>query len=243
MSSYRDRIYRSYVHARNETLVPASTEGFRPRAPYLRKLVREHFPADRNAAILDLGCGHGALLYFAQQEGYRNISGIDHSPEQVAEALRLGISGVSEGDLLTSLGRQADQSVDVVVAFDVIEHLTKEELLLFVDEVYRVLRVGGRWVIHTVNGGSPFCSRMLYRDATHELAFTELSLSQVLLSSGFRNAAFYEDTPVPHGFKSSIRWIFWRMIRSVLQFYIAVETGAWERKSIFTQCFLAVTIK
>jgi len=93
--------------------------------------------------VLDLGCGHGALIYFARRAGYTNTRGVDGSPEQVAAARRLGIEGVEEGDLLATLASQADGSLDVVVAFDVIEHFTRDELLGFVDQVQRVLRPGG----------------------------------------------------------------------------------------------------
>jgi cyclopropane fatty-acyl-phospholipid synthase-like methyltransferase len=145
--------------------------------------VREHFPIDRDAAVLDVGGGHGALIHFAREAGYRNLRSVDRSPEQVAAAQRLGIEGVEEGDLGQVLRAQADASLDVVVAFDVIEHFTRDKLLPFVDQVHRVLKPGGRWIIHVPNGASPFFGAIRYGDLTHELAFTRTSLSQLLLSS------------------------------------------------------------
>ncbi len=94
--TYRTRIYNHYVQARDRPLAPTSLDGLRPRAPLLRRLVQRHFPADKNAAVLDLGCGHGTLLHFARQLGYRNALGVDGSPEQVAAARHLGIEGVME---------------------------------------------------------------------------------------------------------------------------------------------------
>jgi predicted SAM-dependent methyltransferase len=76
----------------------------------------------------------------------------------------LGIDGVDQGDLLETLKAQPDASLDVVVAFDIIEHFMRDELLGFVDEVGRVLRSGGRWIIHTPNAESPFGGRMRYGD-------------------------------------------------------------------------------
>ncbi len=157
---YRERIYNHYVYAREHMLAPPTLEGLKPRAPYLTKLIQTHFPADRRSAILDLGCGHGTLILFARREGYTNIRGVDGSPEQVEAARQLGIEGVEEGDLLATLASQADESFDVVVAFDVVEHFTRDELLGFVDQVHRVLRSDGRWIIHTANGESPFCGRI-----------------------------------------------------------------------------------
>ena len=243
VSEYRDRIYRHYVNFREQDLAPLALEGLKPCAPYLIKLIHAHFPIDRRSAILDLGCGHGALIHFARGAGYANIRGVDGSPEQVAAARRLGIEGVEEGDLLTTLAAQTDRSLDVVVAFDVIEHFTRDELLGFVDQVRRVLRPGGRWIIHTPNGESPFCGRMRYGDLTHELAFTQTSISQLLLSSGFSKVHCFEEAPIPHGLKSVVRWGLWKVIRSGLRVYLAAETGDTGGDAIFSQNFLIVAEK
>src|SRR5207249_2866244 len=127
---------------------------------------------NKDAAILDLGCGFGALIHFASQLEYRNIRGIDTAPQQVEIAQRLGITDVEQGDLWTALEAQAEASLDVVVTFDVIEHFTRDELLCFVDAVARALKSGGRWIIHVPNGESPFSGRIRYGDLTHELSFT-----------------------------------------------------------------------
>lgn len=241
--SYRNRIYGRYVEARPRTLAPSTVAGLAPRAPYLRKLVREHFPPRLDAAVLDLGCGYGALLHFAREAGYRNLRGIDGSPEQVAAARRLGIDGVEEGDLRDALRAQPDASLDVVVAFDVIEHFTRDELLPFVDDVQRVLKPGGRWIIHAPNGESPLFGAIRYGDLTHELAFTRVSLTQLLLSSGFSDVRCFEDAPVVHGVKSALRWVLWKGLRGMLRFYVAAETGDASGSHIFSQNLLAVATK
>ncbi|GAB4355485.1 MAG: hypothetical protein Kow006_21850 [Gammaproteobacteria bacterium] len=243
IQSYRQRIYSSYVQGRQNTLAPSSREDLRPREPYLKNLIRKHFPADRSATVLDLGCGHGALIHFLRESGYRNVSGIDGSPEQVAVARRLGIEGVEEGDLREVLKAQGTASLDVVVAFDVIEHFKREELLAFADEVLRVLKPGGRWIVHVPNGESPFFGRIRYGDLTHEMAFTSVSLGQLVLSSGFSDLRCYEDQPVVHGVKSRIRWVLWKMVRSGLRLYLAAETGDIGREAIFSQNLLAVAFK
>lgn len=242
MPKYRERIYQHYVNARHSSLVPASISGLIQRAPYLKKVIREHFPYDRSARIIDLGCGHGAVVYFAQAAGYQNVMGVDRSPEQVKEAQRLGIAGVKEGDLLKALESLSDESVDLIVAFDVIEHFTKDELVLFVDEVNRVLRKSGKWIIHTPNGESPFAGRIRYGDFTHEQAFTRTSLAQLLNASGFSLVTCYEDSPIPHGIKSTVRLILWKIFRGGLKVFIAAETGSFD-DCIVSQNLLAVAVK
>ncbi len=202
----------------------------------------EHFPASRDATILEVGCGYGALLHVARAAGYTKLSGIDGSPEQVAAAAALGIAGVREGDLLTALADLPPESHDAVVAFDVIEHLTKDELVGFTDQVLRVLKPGGCWIIHVPNAASPFFGAVRYGDLTHELAFTSESLAQLVLASGFREVQSYEDRPIPHGLKSWGRAVLWRLLRRLLGFYLMVEVGA-ANQPILTQNLLAVAVK
>lgn len=241
--SYRARIYCGYVSQRDTPLAPRTVAGFAPRLPYLQHLICRHFPQDKAARILELGCGHGALLYALGLAGYKNARGVDGSPEQVEAARRLGIQGVEQGDLMTTLAATAAASHDVVVAFDVIEHFTKDELILLVDEVRRLLKPGGRWIIHAPNAESPFGARMRYGDFTHELAFTSVSLAQLLCSSSFERVECFEDRPVPHGLKSATRAVLWQVIRLGLLGYIAIETGTFDRCAVLSQNLLAVAYK
>lgn len=243
MSDLKTRIYRHYVHASGASLAPATVAGFAPRASSLRRMIKKYFPVDRSVSILDLGCGHGAFIYFIRQAGYRNVIGVDVSPEQVEEAFRLGIEGIHEGDLLDTLRKLPNHSQDVVIAFDVIEHFAKDELLPFVDEVLRVLKPAGRWLIHVPNGASPFVGTIRYGDMTHEQAFTRVSLAQLLLSSGFSHLECYESGPIPVGIKSSVRWLLWRGICLLLRLWSAAETGDLGRDAIYTRNLLAVVCK
>lgn len=118
---------------------PQSIEGLKPRIPNLNRLIKKHFPICKNAAILDLGCGHVALFHVARQMDYRDLNGFDRSPEQVVEDRRLGIYGVAQGDVLETLSRKPDGSLDCIVAYDLIEHFTTDELIGLVDYFRRVL--------------------------------------------------------------------------------------------------------
>jgi predicted TPR repeat methyltransferase len=192
--------------------------------------------------ILDLGCGSGLLVHLARQVGYSSISGVDVSAEQVAQAQQLGTESVREGDLISTLHATASDSHDVVVTFDVIEHFSIEELVPLVDEVRRVLKSGGRWIIHCPNADSPFFGRVRYGDITHVEAFTATSIRQLLLSSGFRRVSCYEDRPVVHGVRSASRYALWRVFRAMLQLYLVSESGTTGSR-IFSQNLLAVAIK
>ena len=236
-SELHRRLYDHYVSG-GQASVPADPSELALRAPYCRRLIRERFPADRDARILDLGCGWGALVHFAREAGYRNVSGVDGATQQVEAAAKLGIEGVSEGGVLETLEAAPAGSWDLVVAFDVVEHFDKEGLPRLVDAVHGALSDGGRWIIHVPNGESPLFGSILYGDLTHELAFTRRSMSQLLLASGFDDVQCYEEAPVAHGLRSFVRTLVWRVIRAALRVYVAVEEGGEVSRAVLSRNLL-----
>jgi SAM-dependent methyltransferase len=239
---YRGRIYGDYVKAATADLAPETIEGLASRSPVLSRFIAAHFPAGSGAAILDLGCGHGALLYFARRAGYTNVTGVDASPAQIDAARRLGIDGIKAGEILPTLRATPAASLDAVIAYDVIEHFTKDELIDVTDEVFRTLKSGGCWIVHAPNGLSPFCGVMTYGDLTHEMAFTPESLTQLFLASGFKSASFHEDPPAARGLKSLVRALLWRVVRFFYRAALVIETGISDYR-VFTINLIAVAVK
>jgi len=236
---YRNRLYDRYVTAH---LSGSIEERVRVRAPYLRRLISTHFPENHDARMLEIGCGHGALIYYAKKMGYNQLEGVDTSFEQVEEAWKLGLRDVvRQEDLMETLRKSADKSYNVIIALDVIEHMTKSELLDLVEELYRVLCKEGKLILHMPNAASPFFGRVRYGDYTHEQAFTQSSLSQLLITYGFSDVKCFENTPIVHGAKSAMRWCLWKVLRTIFRVALASETGA--SNEIFTQNFLAVANK
>lgn len=239
----RDRIYGGYVHTRPDSWSPKDIAQVERAGPYLRHLIRHHFPKNKSLTVLDLGCGYGALLDHARRMGFPFVRGVDRSPEMVAEARRLRIHDVREGDLFDALAGTPSETIGAVVTLDVIEHLTRDETLRLADETRRVLKPEGRWIIQTPNGESPMMGRVRYGDLTHEQAFTRTSLGQLLMVAGFRSIAFHEVAPVVHGVASALRFVAWKGIRGLLRFYLAAETGDTGRSAIFTQNLLAIGVR
>jgi cyclopropane fatty-acyl-phospholipid synthase-like methyltransferase len=190
-----------------------------------------------------LGCGHGTLVHFAQLAGYANAKGVDVSEQQVALANKLGIANISQGDLMATLKATQPASLDVVIAFDVIEHFTKDELIDLVDAIHLALKPNGCWIIHTPNANSPFVGAVRYGDFTHEQAFTPTSIQQLLKASGFSRFIFAECGPRVHGLKSLVRVILWRLVRGVLNLVNAAETGDAGSHLVWTRNFYSVAYK
>jgi SAM-dependent methyltransferase len=223
---WRDRLYDSYVSSGQANLeVDGPASAFAPRAPWIRAVVRRHVPADPATRILDLGCGHGALLFVLRQMGYRNVTGVDVSREQVRAAGRMGIDGVELADALGYVQKLGAESVDVVVAVDLLEHLPSSQLLDLAQGVHRILRPGGRWVIHVPNAEGLFGPGVRYGDLTHQRAFTPSSIGQLCRAGGFTRVDVYPDRPVVHGPASLFRRVVWTFGVLPLRLLFAAETG------------------
>lgn len=240
--TYRERLYQHYLVNCRGVDVAEARQALHSSAPYLNRVISAHVPGDRSIRILDLGCGFGNLLYWLKQAGYTNLEGIDRSAEQVEGAHSLGLDFVLQGDITAHLAALPSSSCDVVFAFDVLEHFGKEEAMQFADDVFRVLRPGGRFILHQPNGEGSFAGSVATGDFTHELIMNRRSVAQLLRCVGFSRISSYEDAPVVHGFMSAARWLVWKMYRTVLSLAYAAETGS-SNGLILTQNFLTVAIK
>ena len=100
-------------------------------------------PGRPGAALLDVGCGGGLLA--PHVHGYRHV-GVDVVESALAVAAEHGIEPVhaDAADLPFD-----DASFDVVVAGEVLEHVTDLEAV--VAEATRVLKPGGTFVCDTIN--------------------------------------------------------------------------------------------
>jgi hypothetical protein len=127
---------------------------------------------------------------------------------------------------------------------DVLEHFDKREVLQFLGLAYKKLSPHGRLILKVPNGANPILAgSSRYIDFTHELLFTEESLSQVLRISGFKNIRIYaQDLYVfsknPLNYLAKfMNFILNGSFRLLFRFYGRKTT------KIFTKCLIAVAVK
>ncbi len=237
---FRQQVYGAYVSAHLRDEVDFSPATYEATTVFLRRRYQQWLPKDKGAAILDLGCGSGKVLFWLRREGFANLSGIDISPEQVDRA-RLIHPGVQLGDFFSFLEGSRDR-YDLVFALDVIEHFRTEEALRLAAAVHGALRPGGRFVVQTVNGSSPFSGHQRNHDLTHEAAYTAHSIETLFRLAGFKRVDVAALGPVVHGPVSALRWLLWRLIVLGLVSYQLIEMGT-TGGGVFTQCFAACAHK
>jgi SAM-dependent methyltransferase len=225
---------------KNYSSIESNVELFnelKKRRPFLNYIIKNYFPINKSIKILDIGCGYGGLLYFAQKLGYKNSFGFDISLSQVKISKLLKINNI----ILSSFEnyfKNNNNKYDLIVMLDVIEHLEKKKIKLYFDKIKNSLTSNGRIIIHTNNSVSPFFGNVRYGDSTHQTAFTDNSLKKILRDSNFRFVNFIEDSPVVYNLTSFFRFIIWSFFRFFINLIIFSETGKY--KNIVTQNFFCI---
>jgi len=181
MSNYRDTLYTGYSSHFGE--LKAFDHG-RSQFP-LYDSVYASFDAAKDAVILDAGCGKGEWLGWLKNRGYTKLIGVDGSESDLSMA-STWLEGVQFecADLLSYL-ESASATYDVIHAKDVIEHLTKDEIVRFLSGARKSLKPSGQLWIQTFNAQAPLAAATRYGDFTHETGLTPQSLAQCLRACGF----------------------------------------------------------
>jgi ubiquinone/menaquinone biosynthesis C-methylase UbiE len=137
-------------------------------AGYLQKEV----PA--GATVLELGAGYCDFI--------NNIRAKRKLALDVAENVRDAAS--SDVGTCRKLDFTGEQSVDVVFASNLLEHLPIEHVWETLSEVRRVLKPGGKIILIQPNYRYAF--RHYFDDYTHVTVFSDVSLTDALKVAGFK---------------------------------------------------------
>lgn len=156
--------------------------------------------------------------------GYENLIGVDCSPEQIDLARKIHPI-VQQADVLDFLREKSGQ-FDAIFAIDLLEHLTKDEALKFLELCWKALLPGGRIILQVPNADSLRGPQNVFWDLGHEVVYTPHSLRQVLSTSRFEDIKVLPAGPVPHGFFSLVRWVLWKFIVLLTILYDMIEMSA-----------------
>jgi methionine biosynthesis protein MetW len=123
----------------------------------------------QGARVLDLGCGDGALLAHLQEHKGCTGYGVELDDTNVLACARRGVN-VLQLNLDQGLTIFADQSFDVVLQIDTLQHLRNAEVML--RETARVGKIGivafpnfGHWFnrLSVLRGRMPVTKRLPYQ--------------------------------------------------------------------------------
>lgn len=153
---------------------------------YLLKVL----PKNKEANILDIGCGLGQYLNEINKMGYTKTLGIDISDESIKACTEKGINVVKIEDVIT-FSKTITEKFDFITMSHVLEHVDKDKIIdtLIAIKTF-LLKEGGAFVVMIPNGQSNTGGYWMYEDFTHSTLFTAGSIIYVLKSAGFEEINF-----------------------------------------------------
>ncbi len=158
-----DKYYKSrYVWNEDRTVV------WKEIVRYLEKYI------PKDGTILDIGAGY---CDFINNVDSKNRIALDYSPDLNKYAKEEIIQINSS---VTDMSKVVSNTVDVVFASNLFEHLTDAELETTMGEVKRVLKKDGRLILMQPNYRLAY--KTYFDDHTHKKVFSDTSLETFLLS-------------------------------------------------------------
>jgi SAM-dependent methyltransferase len=166
--------------------MPSQKRYFQTRLPYdprravvwrevCRYLERRFIPED--AVVLDIGAGYGE---FINQVRARERHAVDLTDDLV----RYFHSGVAlHVHSCTFMPSLSDESFDLVFASNVLEHLSRQEVVAALAEITRVLKPRGKLIL--IQPNFKYSVGAYFDDYTHLQIYTHISLADLLAASGF----------------------------------------------------------
>lgn len=159
-------------------------KGYTSLRQFYKANYQRYLPARTDARILVISCGPGYFVHMLLTEGYTRVQGIDSMEEKVrpAKAKHLPCDVAEAFPFLEAHVGQ----FDAIICEQELNHLTKEEIQLFLERCRESLTPGGMLIAHSLNGANPITgAEALAQNVDHYNTFTEYSLRQVLHAAGF----------------------------------------------------------
>ena len=108
--------------------------------------------ADKNAIILDAGCGTGGMLTHLQSQGFTNLTGFDLSSDAINYSIEKGCLNVQLLNILDSDTAYPLNSFDVIISHDILCLLNKGDDKVAFSKLVSLLKPGGMLMMNLPAG-------------------------------------------------------------------------------------------
>lgn len=132
--------------------------------------------------ILEIGFGNGGFAAWAKDAG-ADYWGVEAIAELVAQARKSGLKAFHVSDFKSEI--ESSTTFNLVVAFDVFEHLSIEQLKQELTFLRTKLEPNGRLLARVPSGDSPFARAIQHGDLTHVSTLGSSVIRQLASQLGF----------------------------------------------------------
>lgn len=147
-------------------------------------------------SVLDLGAGRGELLKLLKEAGIDSY-GVDPDAAMITVAHENNLD-VRLGDGLAHLRTLPDRSLGGVIATQVVEHLTREQIHDLLELCRKKVAIGGKVIFETINPKSLVAlSSNYFRDPSHIFPQHPDTLSYAMTLAGIKVVEVKYLSPMP----------------------------------------------
>lgn len=174
---------------------PARKEVWKAICEYLQKFVAP------SSTVIDVGAGYCDFINQIQAQTKYAVDTEDKAARLCAAP---DVRFVEANPIETV--ELPHHSVDVAMVSNLLEHLSPSQCSILFDRFDDLLKPGGKLIV--IQPNYFYCYRRYWDDFTHVRAFSHVSLSDFLLSRGYKVIAL-EKRFLPFSFKSRIPKSYW----------------------------------
>jgi len=161
-------------------------KGYKSFFNFYRHNYLKHIPHNKNIKVLVVSCGPGYFVDMLNRHGYHDVLGIDSMADQLRYAEQRNLNCI-QAEAYDYLCQHQDE-FDVIYCEQEVNHLTKNEIMEFLDLFNGSLKPGGTLVLHALNGANPITgAEALAQNFDHYNSFTEYTFKQILEFKGYKN--------------------------------------------------------
>ncbi|HUI21337.1 MAG TPA: class I SAM-dependent methyltransferase [Methylocella sp.] len=216
-----------------------SDSEFSKNVGMIAQMLKTVLPENKSASVLEIGSGMGFAVAAVKNLNYSDVEGMDADQGQVSAAKKRGLPVEHVPVLRTrTYLRDREGTKDFIFAFDVLEHIPKDEQVELLDLIFGALKPGGRFLCRVPNCNSAVATRMRDIDWTHHCSFSDTSLDFLLFNCGFRDISVDEASPNQLPALSSLlrptllKWLLRAYFRAHRRLELASEFGWTEAKRL-----------
>lgn len=156
--------------------------------------------------VLEIGFGNGNLMGWLINKGLV-VDGIEVDSTLVSRANDLNINSFHDMSEITT------KKYDLIIALDVLEHISSNDLEFFFHEIKRLLNIDGMFISRFPNGDSPFAFPTQNGDITHITSVGWHKVNYLADISGLKMVEYRGERL----YAKSLAKIFFRLVMSILR--------------------------
>lgn len=215
--------------------------GYRKLSIFYRRNYLKYIPPSLDSRILVISCGPGYFVNMLLEQGYQRVTGIDSFESKVAHAKHRGL----DCRVMHAFPFLHDhkETFDAIICEQEINHLTKDEILIFLRLARESLIPGGTLIVHALNGANPITgSEALAQNFDHYNTFTEYSLRQILEHSTFEQIHVF-GLNLYVFYKNPINYVAWAASTLLSVIFRGLFVLYGKSNNIFTKKIAAVCVR